>query len=275
VADTGVLFRTINCDHHVDAVTWLPSGKAFASVEHDHIHIVDLQGAILDTHYFRQMQIHDVSFTPDEERMLLVGTLKFSKKGLQPSKSRAEKRILVYDLADKKVENQVPVLENVRDVSIGSDGALALVSYEDRAPPEVWAIDIVANEGRLRLLNTYMPTAPVDFAGPSYFGGVKDQFVICAGKKGDIHIWDRETGLLLHSLQGANIVDGGTEDLTGIAWNHRAPGQFMFASATHDGTVRIWTAQAPPETAPPSRAESPGPMGRMRSLNTGGLGIAT
>lgn len=79
-----------------------------------------------------------------------------------------------------------------------------------------------------------------------------------------MHIWDRETGLLLHSLQGANnAVDGSSDgDLTGIAWNHNHFGQFMFATATHDGTVRIWTAPTPPETQPPSRAESPTPLGR-------------
>ena len=27
-----------------------------------------------------------------------------------------------------------------------------------------------------------MPKVPVDFAGPSYFGGQDDQLVICAGK---------------------------------------------------------------------------------------------
>jgi hypothetical protein len=27
-----------------------------------------------------------------------------------------------------------------------------------------------------------MPKVPVDFAGPSYFGGQDDQLIICAGK---------------------------------------------------------------------------------------------
>jgi len=215
------------------------------------------------------MDIHDAAFTPDEERMLLVGTLRQSPDGLVPRKARAEKRIIVYDLRDQKVENQVPVLENVKDITIDRDGHEALVSYEDKAPPELWRIGLVRNEGRLSLTHTYMPTTPTDFAGPSYFGGTKDQFVICAGKKGDIHIWDRATGLLLHSLQGANIVESGSEDLTCIAWNHSSQGQFMFASATHDGTIRIWTASTPPETQPPSRAESP----RPRSPPVGPVGI--
>ena len=39
-------------------------------------------------------------------------------------------------------------------------------------------------------------------------------------------------------------------DLTCIAWNHAADDPFMFATGSHDGTVRIWTK-------PPS--DSPGP----------------
>ncbi|KAG8903781.1 hypothetical protein FRB99_002771 [Tulasnella sp. 403] len=285
----GVCSKTINREHKVEAVAWMPSGRAFASVEHDHVFILDTQGNVKGSHYFERMEIHDVAFTPDEQRLLLVGTLQKSTDGLIPSKSRAEKRILVYDLTDQTVENQVPVLENVRDVTISSDGQVALVSYEDKAPPELWRLGLVRDEGRLTLLRTYMPSvqtnppppnappqtgAPtnlVEFAGPSYFGGKGDQFIICASKKGDIHIWDRESGLLLHSLRGANIVDESTEDLTCIAWGHNISGQFMFATATYDGMVRIWTAPAPPETQPPSRAESPTPSARYK--HPSGIGV--
>ncbi|KAG8913886.1 hypothetical protein FRC00_001337 [Tulasnella sp. 408] len=62
--------------------------------------------------------------------------------------------------------------------------------------------------------------------------------------EGDIHIWDRETGLVLHSLQGANMVDNTSEDLTGVAWNHCTTGKYMYASTTNDGTVAGWTPRA-------------------------------
>ena len=53
---------------------------------------------------------------------------------------------------------------------------------------------------------------------------------------GDIHIWDRESGSLLHHVR-AQVLGG---DLTCIAWNH-AHDTFMFATGSHDGAVRIWT----------------------------------
>jgi hypothetical protein len=39
-----------------------------------------------------------------------------------------------------------------------------------------------AQTARLVLRHTYEPTAQVDFVGPSYFGGMDDQLVLCAGK---------------------------------------------------------------------------------------------
>ena len=132
-----------------------------------------------------------------------------------------------------------------------------------------------ATTTRLSLRHTYMPKFPVDFAGPSYFGGKDDQLVLCAGKgalaslslhqdvlvdiipAGDIHIWDRESGALLHHVRAQAL--GG--DLTCIAWNP-ASDPFMFATGSHDGGVRIWTS--PPSSAndmliaPPSSRGTPG-----------------
>lgn len=102
-----------------------------------------------------------------------------------------------------------------------------------------------------------MPKVPVDFAGPSYFGGKNDELVLCAGKgkckssaiymlrllicdssqAGDIHIWDQESGALLHQFKAQAL--GG--DLTCISWNSAADNPFMFATGSHDGAVRIWT----------------------------------
>ena len=72
---------------------------------------------------------------------------------------------------------------------------------------------------------------------------------------GDIHVWDRESGSLLHHVRGATV--GG--DLTAIAWNHATgpDDPFEFATGSHDGALRIWTT--PPSEIPvePQRSESP------------------
>jgi WD repeat-containing protein 26 len=65
---------------------------------------------------------------------------------------------------------------------------------------------------------------------------------------GDIYIWDRETAMLLHYIPALQVMAGDNSgNLTAMGWNHSSPGKFMFSSATHDGTVCVWTAPAPPE----------------------------
>lgn len=83
----------------------------------------------------------------------------------------------------------MPVLHDVRDITLARNGLVALVSYENKAPPQLWQIQMVKDpnddnnvSARLSLSHTYMPKSPVDFAGPSYFGGNNDQLVLCAGK---------------------------------------------------------------------------------------------
>ena len=61
--------------------------------------------------------------------------------------------------------------------------------------------------------------------------------VVRVYEAGDIHIWDQESGALVHFIRAQ--AHGG--DLTCIAWNHAADDPFMFAAGSHDGAVRIWT----------------------------------
>ncbi|KAL5523027.1 hypothetical protein ACEPAF_1294 [Sanghuangporus sanghuang] len=244
--DSGVCRKTITRNRSIQSIAWFPQGEAFLSVEESEVMKLDLNGKILDTYSFERMLLHDVAITNDQQRMLCVATLTSSPDGLKPSMSREEKQIIVYNLDRKEIENQVPILHEVRDITLARNGSVALVSYENKAPPQLWKLETVrdrTNETtnsivRLSLVHTYMPKSPVDFAGPSYFGGNDDQLVLCAGKAGDIHIWDRRTSYMLHSFQAQDI----DNDLTCIAWNHAVSSPFMFATGSHDGTVRLWTS---------------------------------
>jgi len=205
-----------------------------------------LTGAVEASYDLERLLLHDVVIAPDEQRLLAVATLEQSVDGLKPSKARREKRIIVFNMASREIENQVPVLHEVRDVTLSARGLLALVSYEHNAPPQLFRVDMVNGRARLSLNHTYIPPKIVDFAGPSYFGhfttsNVHDHLVMACGKGGEVYIWDRDTARLLHSLRAQ---DQGS-DLTGIAWNHSGQGQLMLASASHDGTIRIWTAPLP------------------------------
>lgn len=235
--EDGVCRKTIERHHHVQSIAWLPAGEAFLSVEGSEVVKLDLNGNVLDTYHFDRVLIHDIAITPDLQRLLGVGPILYSPKGLHPSKSRVEKQLLVYNVETKVIENQTPVLNDVRDITLAKNGQVALVSYENKAFPQLWKLEMVKDQARLTLRHTYMPKVPVDFAGPSYFGGKDDQLVLCAGKAGDIHIWDRDSAVLLHHVRAQAL--GG--DLTCIAWNHALDNPFMFATGSHDGAVRLWT----------------------------------
>jgi len=193
------------------------------------------------------VKLQDIAITPDSQRLVSVGVLLRSPTGLHPSKSRAEKRIIVYNVETKQIEHQTPVLNDVRDITLAQtirNGLVALISYEHMAAPQLWKLELVKDRddhtvitARLSLRHTYLPKVAVDFAGPSYFGGRNNELVLCAGKGGDIHIWDQESGALLHSIRAQT--HGG--DLTCIAWNNAAEDPFMFAAGSHDGGVKVWT----------------------------------
>ncbi|KAF8842942.1 hypothetical protein BDN67DRAFT_925392 [Paxillus ammoniavirescens] len=254
----GVCRKTIDRQCTVQAVAWMPGGEAFLSVEGSEVVKLDLNGNILERYAFHRVVIHDVAATPDSLRLLVVGPVMSSPTGLQPSKSRVEKQLLVYNVETKIIENQTPVLNDVRDITLARNGQVALISYEHKAPPQLWKLDVVKDRmdsttttARLSLRHTYMPTMPIDFAGHSYFGGKDDQLVLCAGKAGDIHIWDRDSAVLLHHVRAQDL--GG--DLTCIACNQSAEDPFMFATGSHDGAVRIWTTS----DASNGPQEQPGP----------------
>lgn len=265
--EDGVCKRTIDRGHNVQSITWLPTGDAFLSVEGSYVVKLDTNGKILAEYKLERMILHDVAVTPNCQRLLCVGTLTASSDGLQPKRSRAEKQIIVLNLEHGIAENRVPVLHEVRDITMARVGDVALVSYENKAPPQLWKLDYIKDSARLSLRHTYMPKVTVDFAGPSYFGGKDDELVLCAGKAGDIHIWDRESATLLHHIRPQALGGG---DLTCIAWNPSAD-PFMFATGTHDGGVHLWTI--PPDglrlfdDAPSRGSTHPTPTPRTASPN--------
>ena len=83
---------------------------------------------------------------------------------------------------------------------------------------------------------------------------------------GDIHIWDQESGALLHFIR-AQAHGGG--DLTCIAWNSAAHDPFMFATGSHDGSVRVWTRHPDEMIDEYPRTSSPYQMDLTMSGSTG------
>ncbi|KAH9073045.1 hypothetical protein EDB83DRAFT_2313141 [Lactarius deliciosus] len=251
--EAGVCSKTIDRYRPVQSICWLPGGEGkppnFSLQVTSRIQqwssVHDITGKVLDTYHFDRLMIHDVSVTQDGQRLLGVGTLLSSGDGLQPSRCRAEKRII-----SKYQYSTTFDTSRWRAVGISLWSAASSRWPYPQAPPQLWKLEMMKDRNnpgapaasRLSLRHTYMPKSPVDFAGPSHFGGKDDQLVLCAGKAGDIHIWDRESGALLHHVRAQSLGGG---DLTCVAWNPAAD-PFMFATGSHDGAVRVWTTQSTP-----------------------------
>jgi hypothetical protein len=74
-----------------------------------------------------------------------------------------------------------------------------------QGPPELWRLSKTQStentddkEARLTLRHRFMPKVPVEFAGPSYFGGKDNSLVICAAKGRFLHLLPLPTKLIIH-----------------------------------------------------------------------------
>ncbi|KIJ59077.1 hypothetical protein HYDPIDRAFT_118830, partial [Hydnomerulius pinastri MD-312] len=238
--EDGVCKKTIERPNPVTSVVWPPTGKEFLFVEGSEV--VKL---VLDSYHLGEVRLVNVAVTSDCVRLIGAGPSTYSPNGPQPH-TRVGKCIIVYNMSTKTRESQTPVANSVCDISISRKMSSVLISRE-KAPPQLWELEIIrdrerselAYTSRLSFKHTFAFKGRVRIVGPCHFGGKEDQFVLCAGKAGDIHIWDRETATLLrHLLPAVGPVAG---DLTCIAWNYASDDPMMFATGCHDGTVRIWS----------------------------------
>ncbi|KAH7322143.1 hypothetical protein B0J17DRAFT_633508 [Rhizoctonia solani] len=268
-----LLTRQRKCirERDVQSITWMPrSSSKFISVEwkvgpcQTEMNACQLEN-IKGSNLVVIQAVWDVKVMPDEERVVCVATLLQSRTNDQPINSRYEKRIIIYNFRTREVESQVPLLQDVRDIALTALGNYALVSYENKAPPQTWRIDEVdecqedgsrLKKCELTISQTYITKNPVDFAGASFFGGPKDTFVIAASRAGEIYIWERSSAILLHTLTTPS-----NKELTSLAWNGKSPNQFMLAAAARDGTIRMWRTKVslPSIAIPPEETESAGP----------------
>ena len=73
------------------------------------------------------------------------------------------------------------------------------------------------------------------FVVRSCLGGVGGKFVVSGTESGKVPIWQRDTGELIA------VVEGHEGTVNAVAWNVTMPE--MLATASDDGTVRIWRPQ--------------------------------
>ncbi|QRV75851.1 WD repeat protein [Ceratobasidium sp. AG-Ba] len=278
-ATNGKGLKLISRPRPIQSAMWMPKGKGILSVEYklqrrsggdvqmvtdSCLVLLDSNGVTVDTHTLPRIQIWDAAVMADGSRVVAVGTLLKSVDNLQPTKSRAEKRLLVYNMKTQELEHHVPLLQDVRNVTLSRmtlKSTYALVSYENNAPPQMWRIDMkkgVKSGGmpvaRLILIHSYLTKNPVDFAGQSFFGGLNDTFVCCSSKNGEIFIWDRTSATLLHTLRPED-----SEVIRNFTCNQKASPGLLLVTGALDGALRIWSSGVSSALGTPNREMTSSP----------------
>jgi len=102
-AEDGVCRKTIERPHSVSSVAWLPGSEIqFFSVEGSDVFKLDTSGRVLDSYHFGRIQLHNVTVTPDGQRLLGVGPLLAAPN---PSCSEGvEKCIVVFNIKTRIFE---------------------------------------------------------------------------------------------------------------------------------------------------------------------------
>lgn len=242
---TGSCFKKI--ETHSETVTslaWLPDGSGFISGGLDRrIMHWSPDGIIRDSWGQTPVRITDMAITPDFTRLVTVG-INYNltgpaEAGLPLSTARASgsngdstetapstNRLIVYSLATKQVELSIPLNGDPSSVKVSHDSQYALVNH---APDEIqlWNIKSGAQQRR------YTGQRQGQDVIRSCFGGVNGNFVVSGSEDRKVYIWQLDTGVLLEVLEGH-----GPGNVNSVAWHPH--NEQMFASASDDGTVRIW-----------------------------------
>ncbi|KAF8328059.1 WD40-repeat-containing domain protein [Cantharellus anzutake] len=267
----GLVFKTIDRGQTIQWVAWMPNSVEFVTVEGKLIRRLSINGNVLGKFEPSSLLPQQVVVVPDEERLLVVTTLEVTHEGRKPSKSRVQKRILLYNMRTGEIEHKVPILNDVRHLVISRSGSLVLVSYHRKADPQLFRLNVFRDDrAHLSLVHTYHTHDEMDAGGSCQLGRVRTEdegldwhVVVCARKGGDILFWDRETSKLLHSIPAKNPAP----EFNTIAWNCGSSNRPMFATASRDRAVHIWAVPKNagqglelnlfPLSSPPNQQTSP------------------
>uniref|UniRef100_A0A7S1IRP5 CTLH domain-containing protein n=1 Tax=Eutreptiella gymnastica TaxID=73025 RepID=A0A7S1IRP5_9EUGL len=241
------------------AAAWYPDGQYIVSAAQDkYVYKWDLQGKVKGKHC--GARVNDISVSKDSKRMVTIDS---------------DKRIVNYNLQhplDKLPEHEATrgYMNNSRerhddsdDGDAQSDGdgehdsaTAGLYKTIHRANDSLTSL-CLSDDGHYILVNKaisekrgcihlydirhrpfkvtqkYAGHVQKRFVIRSCFGGANQLFVLSGSEDHKVYVYHRETAKTLFTLKGhSNVVNS-------VAWNPRV--HEMFASASDDHTVRVWT----------------------------------
>ncbi|KAM4861184.1 WD repeat-containing protein 26 isoform 1-T1 [Thomomys bottae] len=208
---TGEL-RTKMSQSHEDSLTsvaWNPDGKRFVTGgQRGQFYQCDLDGNLLDS--WEGVRVQCLWCLSDGKTVLASDT---------------HQRIRGYNFEDLTDRNIVQEDHPIMSFTISKNGRLALLNVATQGV-HLWDL-----QDRV-LVRKYQGVTQGFYTIHSCFGGHNEDFIASGSEDHKVYIWHKRGELPIAELTGH------TRTVNGVSWNPQVPS--MMASASDDGTVRIW-----------------------------------
>jgi WD40 repeat protein len=136
-----------------------------------------------------------------------------------------ERKIKTIDLRTYQEISTVTMMDSITSLCLSRDGRYALISLANQEI-QIWDFN------RKRQLQKFQGHIQTKYVLRSCFGGADQNFVMSGSEDGNIYIWHRKTNALFLTLPGHQ------KTVNAVSWSPNPDP--MFASASDDGTIRIW-----------------------------------
>ncbi|NXO23837.1 WDR26 protein, partial [Cisticola juncidis] len=208
---TGEL-RTKMSQSHEDSLTsvaWNPDGKRFVTGgQRGQFYQCDLDGNLLDS--WEGVRVQCLWCLSDGKTVLASDT---------------HQRIRGYNFEDLTDRNIVQEDHPIMSFTISKNGRLALLNVATQGV-HLWDL-----QDRV-LVRKYQGVTQGFYTIHSCFGGHNEDFIASGSEDHKVYIWHKRSELPIAELTGH------TRTVNCVSWNPQVPA--MMASASDDGTVRIW-----------------------------------
>ncbi|XP_069749943.1 WD repeat-containing protein 26-like isoform X2 [Narcine bancroftii] len=211
VDPTGEL-RTKMSQSHEDSLTcaaWNPDGKRFVTGgQRGQFYQCDLDGNVLDS--WEGVRVQCLWCLNDGKTILASDT---------------HQRIRGYNFEELTDRNIVQEDHPIMSFTVSRNGRLALLNVATQGV-HLWDL-----QDRV-LLQKYQGVTQGFYTIHSCLGGTSEDFIASGSEDHKVYIWHRKSELPVAELTGH------TRTVNCVSWNPQIPS--MLASASDDGTVRIW-----------------------------------
>ncbi|XP_041353510.1 WD repeat-containing protein 26-like [Gigantopelta aegis] len=209
--ETGDLHQKVtqSPEDSLTCASWHADGKKFVTGgQRGQFYICDMDGTVLDN--WEGVRVQCLACQNDMKTVLAAD---------------AHNRIRAYNFDDLTDFHILQEDQSIMSFTLNDTGRLALLNIETRGV-HLWDI-----KDRV-LIRKFQGVTQGNYRIYSCFGGLNQDFVASGSEDYKVYIWHikRESPIA--------VLEGHTRTVNCIHWNPKVPS--MLASASDDGTVRIW-----------------------------------